>query len=537
MGYRRELAMLCASINQWQSFGGDYSDEYGQKAISLAEELGDPPALAWVYRVMGNTRFYRAGRHWTQQSIPYYLRAAEISERIGDVQYQALALCRLAQAHRRLGQDERAIETWGKALDIAAATRSIYPLILSSQIIRIHGECSQEDEVMQAFSRIMRAFASLEIDEESQAWALISGPLSEDIYTVHQAFRDGCRSLGKEPEFPSIAQRILANLLRDVNSRPQRAWYHTQLMNLHLELGDMRSAEDHAKKAVSIIEEMDRPDSMARLYPAYLLLGDICSADALAGRFLARNVWSAPSYLSYYLREADLTYSRFGQSQAFDGICDDLERQYGEGLRRAGINQLLLESATYSEDFPTLEFEDSFDWENTETVFPPWRWIDPEGVPSYVIHRDPARMEMSVAGGSGLRLDVPHSAPRLSQSISGDFAVETLTGAENSGGLFVSKDEKIVTLQHQSGLLLLTSEEIIAGRGLLDAEALILRLERKGKMFRAYCSGDGQNWYSCGWTEMKMEDPVHVGIFASCPRNVPQTVTSFDYVKIFRTAV
>jgi hypothetical protein len=33
---------------------------------------------------------------------------------------------------------------------------------------------------------------------------------------------------------------------------------------------------------------------------------------------------------------------------------------------------------------------------------------------------------------------------------------------------------------------------------------------------------------------MEMEDPVLVGIFASCPEDAQQAITRFDYVKIFR---
>lgn len=112
---------------------------------------------------------------------------------------------------------------------------------------------------------------------------------------------------------------------------------------------------------------------------------------------------------------------------------------------------------------------------------------------------------------------------------------------QKSGGLFVSKDENCVTFQrflwHSNEIIVLTNQRVVAGREMLDAESLTLRLERKGNTFRAYCSGDGENWYSRGWTEMEMEEPVQVGIFASCLGGTPQAVTSFDYVKIFREKV
>jgi len=60
-----------------------------------------------------------------------------------------------------------------------------------------------------------------------------------------------------------------------------------------------------------------------------------------------------------------------------------------------------------------------------------------------------------------------------------------------------------------------------------------LRLERKGNRFTGYVSSDGDNWYSCGWVDMNVEDPMNVGIHALCPIS-PATSTKFEYVKIYR---
>ena len=525
MGYRRELAILCAAIEKWQSLGGIYSDEYGQKATTIAEELGDLPTLALVYYVMGHTRWGpREGRHWTRQSIPYFLRAIEISERIGDIQTQAMSWNNLGQAYTELGQDEQTIESWEKALDIATGTKSIFPLLVAGGVMRIYGQRGQEDIVISTFSRIMRSFASLEIDEESQARVLIAGNV---LYQVYRAFRDAYRAMGKESEFPILARKVLADLLKDVNSRPQRPWYHTKLMNLNLELGDMSSAENHAKEVASIIDEMGRPDYMPGFYPAYLLLGDINTANELAYRSLPRFLF----WINHNLSETEPMYRKFGQYKAFEQLCEKIEQEHGEELRDTGINQLLLKPTERPEDFEKTEFEDNFKF---GSLLPSWEWLDPEGTSSYAIHHNPDRIEISAPRGSLLRYG-NYSAPRLSQSICGDFAIETRMDGEKIGGVFVLKGENDITFQsYENGeRIMLMSRRIIAGRGMLDAESLILRLERRNNLFRAYCSNDGENWYSCGWTEMEMDEPVQVGIFASCGW-YPQAVTSFDYVKIFR---
>ena len=41
-----------------------------------------------------------------------------------------------------------------------------------------------------------------------------------------------------------------------------------------------------------------------------------------------------------------------------------------------------------------------------------------------------------------------------------------------------------------------------------------LRLERLGDEFSAYCSINGENWFTRGKMTLPMEDPIHVGIHA-----------------------
>ena len=453
-----------------------------------------------------------------------------LEEHLSQLAEKAMSWSRLGQAYRELRQDEKAIESWERALDIATGTRNILPPISASRIMRIYSARGQEDMVMFIFSRIMKILASLEMNEEYQAWALIMPGSGEYIYAAYKAFRDGYYAMGKEKEFPDAAKKTLEDLLGSVNSRPQRAWYHSELMHLYLEQGDTSAAENHAREVTSIIEEMDRPDYMARLYPAYLLLGDIYVADELAYRFLIRN-FGAYFYLETCLNEIEVKYRELGQELAFQQFCIRLEQEQEEELRNMGINQLFLKPVARPEDFQWTEFVDSF---KTGLLSHSWEWIDPGGISSYAPHRDPGRMEISAIGGSELGRG-SQNAPRLSQPISGDFAVETHIGNEKLGGLFVWTDKNGITFQRwRDGLIVLTNRSVIAGRGVLDAESLTMRLERKGRIFYAYCSGDGEKWYRCGWAEMEMEDPVQVGIFASCPQDVAQGITTFDYVKIFR---
>jgi regulation of enolase protein 1 (concanavalin A-like superfamily) len=133
--------------------------------------------------------------------------------------------------------------------------------------------------------------------------------------------------------------------------------------------------------------------------------------------------------------------------------------------------------------------------------------------------------------------------PRLSKSISDDFAIKTRIGKEKLGGLFIVSDKNGVFLQKlccmgRPIVLSTTDTNWVRSYGALATDWLALRLERRGKVFRVYCRGDDDQWYSCGWTEMDLDAPIALGIFASCPEdnseNVGQAVTSFDYFRIYR---
>jgi len=334
MEYRKDIAVLYAYIENFQSHLGDYSDEYGHKAIDVAEELGDPETLAWIYYIAANTRQHvRNGKHWIEQGIPYYLRSMEFSERIGATQIQAMTSAWLGIAHRKLVQNRKAVENWERALEIAAGTKTVFPLLQASGLMGIYGGRDQADMVVSTFARIMRAVASLEIDEESQARAFFMGN-GEDINMVYWAFRDGYHILMKDPEFPKVAEETLKDLLGNVHSRPQRAWYHTELMNIHLEQGDEHSAESHAKEAVAIVDEMGRPNCMTRFYPPYLLLNETQAANELAYGFLSRDL--VASDLDSLLSELGSVYRGFDQTEAFQNLYERVKRERGEELSDVG---------------------------------------------------------------------------------------------------------------------------------------------------------------------------------------------------------
>jgi regulation of enolase protein 1 (concanavalin A-like superfamily) len=60
---------------------------------------------------------------------------------------------------------------------------------------------------------------------------------------------------------------------------------------------------------------------------------------------------------------------------------------------------------------------------------------------------------------------------------------------------------------------------MIAGRGLLPSPAegsarIHLRLERSGDRISAFCSADGEQWYTVGTVTFPVQDPIQVGVHA-----------------------
>jgi len=532
MGYKRELALLYSDMEKWQSFNGIYSDEYGDKAIRVAEELGDLPTLLWVYYNRAGTRLWvRTGKHWTEESIGYFIKSLEISERIGDLRVQATTLCTLGEAYHELGQNDNAIKAYEEALDIVAETKAVVPLLLCGRITELYAKAGRRDTIIPAFIRIMRVLASLEIDEISQARSIFLNSKEEGADKIFRSFRRAFCMVNEEKDFAYTAISILEDLLKEVTTKVQIAWYHIQLMSLNIEIGNIHCAKEHAEQVVLIADEMGRPNHMVRFFPAYLFLGKTDIANDMVYKTLLDYI----KYTSIVLRMIEPSYHELGCIEAFDKLCDRFELEYSEELKRVGINQIRLKPAEYPANPSKIDLQEHFD---TSAFLLNCKWLDPEGISSYSLNLDHDCVEIRASGGSGFG-HYKYSAPRFSQSITSDFIIEARMGGARSGGLFIQSGNNVITIQQVLGLkncISLSHRRRTVCSGFLDAESLILALERKNNIIRGYCSSDGQNWYTCGWTEADMVDPVETGIFASCLGQsiLEQTITSFDHIRIYR---
>ena len=155
-----------------------------------------------------------------------------------------------------------------------------------------------------------------------------------------------------------------------------------------------------------------------------------------------------------------------------------------------------------------------------------WEWANPAGDSSYTLSSEAGWLEVQAARGSSLSRP-QFDAPRLLQTISGDFAVEVKIKAASEdvpsvGGLLIWKDEAhFIRLERglhgkdEIGFLGNTGDEPhYFGRGMLASDVLTLRLERTGDRVTAHCSDDGTNWFTCGTVRIPVGDPIQVGIYA-----------------------
>ncbi len=216
------------------------------------------------------------------------------------------------------------------------------------------------------------------------------------------------------------------------------------------------------------------------------------------------------------------------------------------------ISSIKIEGWSSSSEFDRVIFQDEFDGVQMR---PEWRWEDPKGGASWTERQ--GYLEMRVEPGQDLWHGNPPGqggnmdAPRLLQTVSGDFSIETRIRVtpqlREHGGLLVWKDPNaFVRLEKTSGPHAFRGDVrferhvnrvyslVGRGAGLTNVRTLYLRLERKGNLFAGYASEDGVNWLSCGVTFVGMGDPVHVGLHALSPGNIPATTTRFDYFRILR---
>jgi hypothetical protein len=205
---------------------------------------------------------------------------------------------------------------------------------------------------------------------------------------------------------------------------------------------------------------------------------------------------------------------------AFRAFCHSLRREYPE-LNDLLLVQWYLDPIDIT-TFGQICFHDEFALSSLSD----WEWQDPFDDCSYTVKRG---LEIHAANARNL-WHINLSAPRVLRSVAGDFAVQTVcVPASNDkptiGGLVLWQDRKnFLRLDRGAGGKYeiffggcLDDQDVVIGRGRLDvdkSEKFFLRLERVDKKVNAFCSGDGEDWFTVGHIVFPVEAPVQVGLHA-----------------------
>jgi predicted ATPase/class 3 adenylate cyclase len=373
-------------------------------------------------------------------------------------------------------------------------------------------------------------------------------------------------------------ERALEIFARIGDANSQR-WCLGLLRQVALALGELRKAEEYAERGLRAAEDVsdvrDQAHASVTLGTVALCEGAYEKATAAFAQAtcLYRDV--SPSMAAWGLqclgraclaqgdREAAMrhfqeaiTLEPNGPTSALSGLeeaCEDaaefraLCRRWRAERPQAGTRpgvQWFLEPAELRIGLRRTLFDLRFDTAArcqavAESLRSQWTWHDPCGDGAFTVE-------------DGLTLRAPNgrdlagrnmSAPRLLRPVSGDLAVQatcTLTRGQSPtiGGILLWKDrENYLRLERGTRgrheicfRAVVGGKSSTVGRGRLalsaqpaadgaetgpPIERVFLRLERLKRGVDAFCSADGQQWFTLGYIEFPVEDPIEIGLYAS----------------------
>jgi regulation of enolase protein 1 (concanavalin A-like superfamily) len=206
--------------------------------------------------------------------------------------------------------------------------------------------------------------------------------------------------------------------------------------------------------------------------------------------------------------------------KAFRDFCDRCHVQAGDGP----FVQWYLEPAEVGAmrsgvPHPQAPLREEF----SETLPSAWTWQDPFADCSYTVRNG---LEIQATDGRGL-LFTNVSAPRMLRSVAGDWIAQSssVPATEKElaiGGLVLWKDKKNYLRLDRGAtgkgeiifMGCLENQDILIGRGRMPSEHVFLRLERVGEWVHAFCSADGERWFTVGGVSFPVEEPFQVGLHA-----------------------
>jgi tetratricopeptide (TPR) repeat protein len=338
-----------------------------------------------------------------------------------------------------------------------------------------------------------------------------------------------------------------------IESKQDTALSYRLIGLVHLFQGDWEKAILVFQKAIDIFQETkqywyeswvtfplgqvhvarnERGEALRRFQEVLALVG----AEELRGypSLLQQTEFNVNPLVANVLSALEQVYE---DPQAFRDFCDRCRTQVGEG---AFVQWYLEPAELRAMQAPLRE-------EFSETLPPAWTWQDPFADCSYTVQNG---LEIRATDGRGLGF-ANVSAPRMLRPVSpvlsaaegpvlsaaegpvlsaaegGDWIAQTscvpATQKKLSiGGLVLWKDKNnYLRLDRgatgEDGILFmgcLENQDMLIGRGRLRSERVFLRLEWDGEQVSAFCSADGENWFSVGRVTFPVEEPLQVGLHA-----------------------
>jgi tetratricopeptide (TPR) repeat protein len=171
---RASTARICADLSLTAHDGGDptRAADLAEQARALAEQAGDPHALAQAHNLLGALATSRGA---TAEALEHLGRSLAIAEQTGDQGARIAALNNLALAHRARGELERALELTRAALALCAAQGDRHrEAALHNNLADLLHAADRPDEAMAALKRAVAIFAEIGAEGEPQpeVWKL-----------------------------------------------------------------------------------------------------------------------------------------------------------------------------------------------------------------------------------------------------------------------------------------------------------------------------------------------------------------------------
>jgi class 3 adenylate cyclase/tetratricopeptide (TPR) repeat protein len=291
--------------------------------------------------------------------------------------------------------------------------------------------------------------------------------------------------------------------------------------------GRIEEAEDAAREAIAVL----RKRRLDRYVRAVFLLGRvytekanyvearICleeAVDLLGLTWAERWGWEFKPFIPLGALEQVCP-----DAETYRVFCDDFRARHPESADSAFVQYYLAPArVTLAQIAPV---RDDF----AADLSPTWQWVDPFKDCSYTARNG---LEICAANGRDL-YHINYSAPRILRPLAGDGVIQTvcmpaLADRPAIGGLLLWKDERdyLQLVWGTEGTREVTlmgcieNQDMVIGRGCLPLGITLdgpakayLRLERSGTRVDAFCSVDGEQWFTVGYATLA-EGPIQVGL-------------------------